>query len=96
LNCDKTGACECSGSPPSCSGTTCTTTVGCDYYQNPQACKDASEWCYQAACKTCSSGFFNCNRTMGCECTKSGGCSTASDCCNGTACRYQCSGGECT
>jgi hypothetical protein len=83
-NCNGTGDCECTGG---CNGTSCTGTTSCDYYDTNVCGGDQSKWCYQTKCIDCSSGFFNCNSTMGCECDSQG--------CNGTQCAGKCSGGEC-
>lgn len=83
-NCDGKGQCECDGT---CNGTVCTGTTSCDYYDANVCSGDTGKWCWQNACTTCSSGFFNCNKTKGCECDSAG--------CNGVACAGKCSGGEC-
>jgi hypothetical protein len=82
-NCDGKGQCECEGT---CSGTSCTGTTSCDYYDKTVCGGDTTKWCWNNACIACSSGF-NCNKTKGCECDAKG--------CNGDACAGSCSGGEC-
>ena len=84
FNCDGPGQCECDGG---CNGTTCTGTKSCDYYDLNVCGGDNTKWCWQNACTSCTSGFFNCNGTKGCECDSAG--------CNGAACAGKCSGGEC-
>ncbi len=83
-NCDNKGQCECEGG---CDGTACQGTTSCDYYDQHVCGGDTSKWCWQNECKSCSTGFFNCNMTKGCECDAAG--------CNGTSCAGKCSGGEC-
>jgi hypothetical protein len=83
-NCDLKGQCECDGT---CNGTTCSGTKNCDYYDLNVCGGDTSKWCWQNACTSCTTGWFNCNQTKGCECDSAG--------CNGTACAGKCSGGEC-
>jgi hypothetical protein len=83
-NCDNKGECECTGT---CSGGTCQGTAACDYYDLNACGGDTGKWCYQNQCISCTSGYFNCNNTEGCECDSAG--------CNGTACAGKCLGGEC-
>jgi hypothetical protein len=83
-NCDGKGTCECTGT---CDGTACTGTKACDYTDTNACGGDTSQWCYENQCKPCTSGFYNCNNTKGCECDSAG--------CNGTACAGKCMGGEC-
>jgi hypothetical protein len=84
FNCDNKWQCECDGG---CNGTSCTGTTSCDYYDQNVCGGDTSKWCWNNACTSCSAGWFNCNKTKGCECDSAG--------CNGTACAGKCSGGEC-
>ena len=61
--------------------------MGCNYDDLNACGNDPKLWCYEGSCVSCSTGFFNCNHTKGCECTNGG--------CNGTTCEGNCSGGEC-
>jgi len=83
-NCDGKGACECEGT---CDGIACQGNRLCDYYDQDVCGGVDTKWCYKNACQDCSSGRFNCNGTMGCECDSAG--------CNGDQCAGNCSGGEC-
>lgn len=85
-NCDLRGTCECEGD---CNGTMCTS-MACTYDEQGACNSDDSMWCSSIAqntCVSCTTGFFNCNNTAGCECDSAG--------CNGQECAGQCFGGEC-
>jgi hypothetical protein len=46
----------------------------CDYNDDPDGCGATSQWCFQGECRSCTTGFNNCDETLGCECN--GYCST--------------------
>lgn len=85
FNCNNKDDCECTGT--GCDGTACKGTTTCDYSDANVCGGDTSKWCWQGACKACTTGWFNCNTTKGCECDSQG--------CNGAVCAGSCSGGEC-
>lgn len=84
FNCNNKDDCECSGG---CNGTICKGSTTCDYSDADVCGGDTTQWCWQGKCQACSTGWFNCNKTKGCECDSAG--------CNGAACAGTCSGGEC-
>lgn len=84
FNCNGADDCECEGG---CDGTACKGAQSCDFSDTDVCGGDTSKWCSKNACTSCSTGFFNCNKTKGCECDKAG--------CNGTACAGKCFGSEC-
>jgi len=85
FNCNNKDDCECKGT--GCDGTSCQGATTCDYSDLNVCGGDSTKWCWQGACQACTSGYFNCNKTKGCECDSAG--------CNGAACAGTCSGGEC-
>ncbi len=75
LNCNLTDSCECS---TACEGNKCRGAAACDYSDPPPVCGgDQTRWCYLNQCESCTSGYWNCDGTAGCECAKG---------CDGTKC----------
>jgi hypothetical protein len=84
FNCNSADGCECEGG---CDGAKCKGSQSCDFSDADVCGGDTSQWCSSNACTACSTGFFNCNKTKGCECDKAG--------CSGSACAGKCFGSEC-